>query len=147
MYLHSTIAGEAWSLLSRSANSLFSGVIIAGALVFLVALRLNWIDIVPHTGDVSDTPRPDIENAATEVSLPPAKYSAAKLSVAAVQVQSIRPTRTLPGTLVYDAAKRVPIHAPVAGLITHVLVEPSQAVSAHQPLAILSSHEVGPLVR
>ena len=136
-------ATDAWSLISRSTNALFRGVIIAGGLALLVALRLNWIDVLPHTDETPDGIPTNTEVSPTEVSLPTEKYVAAKLSLAAVREQSIQPTRTVPGTLTYDAAKRVPIHSPVAGVVTRVLVEPSQQVSAQHSLAVLSSPEVG----
>lgn len=140
MNLRLSLAQRPWPLLSRYANAIFSGVIIAAGLLLLLALRLGWIDILPHASEVAETEPAAVR---TEVSLPPEKFAAAHLALASVVSKSIQPTRTVPGTLAYDAAKRVPVHAPVAGVVTQVLVEPSQQVSAQQSLAVLSSPEVG----
>ena len=137
------LTANTWPNLSRYANGLFSGVIIAGGLTLLVALRLGWIDILPQSSEAANAEPSQPAATPTEVSLPPDKLAAARLRFASVEWQSIQPTRTVPGTLAYDAAKRVPVQAPVAGVITQVLVEPSQQVSAQQSLAVLSSPDVG----
>jgi membrane fusion protein, heavy metal efflux system len=143
MNLRLPLAINTWPNLSRYANGIFSGVVIAGGLTLLVALRLGWIDILPQTREVVDADPANLAAIPTEVALPPEKFAAARLHLARVEWQSIQPTRTVPGTLAYDAAKRVPVHAPVAGVVTQVLVEPSQQVSVQQSLAVLSSPEVG----
>jgi cobalt-zinc-cadmium efflux system membrane fusion protein len=77
------------------------------------------------------------------VQLTPEKFAAADLHTTTARMAPVQLTRPVPATITYDAARRVPVNSPVAGVVGRVLVEPGQQVAEHQPLAELSSPEVG----
>jgi cobalt-zinc-cadmium efflux system membrane fusion protein len=58
-------------------------------------------------------------------------------------MHDLQPIATVPGEITYDATRRLPVAAPVSGIVADVLVEPGQPIAAGQPLAVLSSAEVG----
>ena len=144
MNLRITFPANAWPMLVRHANALLSGGIIALGLALLVALRLGWIDILRSGGSApADTVAIEPAAPPTTVQLPPEKLAAADLSLATTQLQPVQSTRTVPGSITYATARRLPVNSPVAGVVVKVLVEPGEQVAAHQPLAELSSPEVG----
>jgi membrane fusion protein, heavy metal efflux system len=145
MHMRSWFSWSAAPQAGRWLRALLGAVAIGAALLLLLALRMEWISILPGESavdsagdDAAPTPA-----AATTLQLPPEKLAAANLHIAAAEVRDVQPTRTVPATITYDAALRLPVHAPVASVVLKVLVEPGQDVSANQPLAVLSSPEVG----
>jgi RND family efflux transporter MFP subunit len=129
--------------LGRYASAATSGLLIGALALLLLGMELGWIDLLPHGSEgyelAAEAPAP----LAQEVELTPEKLAAAGIEVARVVRQSIGPTRLVPGEVTYNAALRVPVTAPVTGVVLQVLVEPSQSVAQGAPLAILSSPEVG----
>lgn len=79
----------------------------------------------------------------SEVKITDDKANAAGLKESAAVVQPVRDSRTVPGSVTYDANKLLELTAPVELVVTRVLVEPGQAVEAGARLAILSSAEIG----
>lgn len=133
-----------WPFLGRHSGSLAGGVFVALGLALLVALRAGWLELLPGSAEAAAeagaaAPAP----VQTVIELAPEKLAAADLHIGQVKTRSIQSTRTVPATIAYDAAKRLPVNAPVACVVVKVLVEPGQTVAVHQPLAELSSREVG----
>jgi cobalt-zinc-cadmium efflux system membrane fusion protein len=141
---HISFPSQAWPVIVRHANALLSGAIVVLGLALLLALRLGWLDIFVRTaGATTDAPAEEPAALRTSVQLPPEKLAASDLTTALVQLQPIQPMRTVPGSITYDAAKRLPVNSPVAGVVGKVFVEPADEVTVNQPLAELSSPEVG----
>jgi RND family efflux transporter MFP subunit len=85
----------------------------------------------------------DSTQEAGVVRLPPAKIESAGIQVRQVEVRDLQPMRTVPGTIGYNGSRRVELKTPVDCTVRDVLVEPGQTVRKGQPLAILTSPEVG----
>jgi cobalt-zinc-cadmium efflux system membrane fusion protein len=131
--------------LARHSNAITGGIIVVAALGFLGALSLGWIDILPHSSHVADESEqsPDAAVESTIVTLPPEKLAVANIRVTTAAQHLIGPSREVPGEIQYDESRRVPLHAPVAGVILQVLAEPGQAVTKGQLLAVLACPEIG----
>lgn len=145
MHMRSWFSWSVAPQTGRWLRALLGAAAIGAALLLLLALRMEWIHILPGESAVDSAgdeaaPAPAV---ATTLQLPPEKLAAAQLHIAAAEVREVQPTRTVPATITYDAALRLPVNAPVASVVLKVLVEPGQDVSANQPLAVLSSPEVG----
>src|SRR5262245_12134682 len=144
MNLRISIPANIWPTLHRHANALSGGIVVALGLALLLALRLGWIDVLGRNGSATvDTAAEKTAEPPNLVQLPPEKLAAAELSLTTAGMEPIQQTRTVPGSITYDAAKRLPVHSPVAGVVMKVLVEPGEQVAANQLLAELSSPEVG----
>jgi RND family efflux transporter MFP subunit len=128
---------------SHYANLALGSAIVACGLALLLALRLGWIDIIPSHSDVVVPDQNEPAGAPMKVQLTDEKLIAADLHTTAAILDSVQLTRPVPATITYDKARKVPIHAPVGGVVVKVLVEPGQQCDLHQPLAELSSPEVG----
>lgn len=139
-----SVSTKRWPAIGRYSNAIVGTVIVAAGLLMLVALWQRWIDILPYSSQVASQRGAEEPQAApTTVGLTPEKLAAADVQVSVVRRQSMQPTREVPGELTYDEAKRVPINAPVAGVVLEVLAEPGQQVAKDQPLAVLSSRQIG----
>jgi cobalt-zinc-cadmium efflux system membrane fusion protein len=137
-----------WStapLLGHWLRTVLGVLAVGSALFLLLALRLEWISVLPSGSPVEPaTEEPgSAAQQATTVELPLEKLAAANLHLAVAEVRDIQPTHAVPAAITYDAARRVPVNAPVAGVVLKVLVEPGQQISTNQPLAVFSSPEVG----
>ena len=77
------------------------------------------------------------------VELTPEKLAAAEIHLTTVERAPLQPTRPVPAEVEYDLEKRVPVNAPVEGVVLQVLVDPAQEVHKGQPLAMLSCPEIG----
>jgi RND family efflux transporter MFP subunit len=132
-----------WPGVARHSNLLVGGAIVAGGLSLLAGMRLGWIDILPHKSDVAGGGEVQAASPPTTVHLTEAKLAAAGLHAAAAKIAPIQATRSVPAAIDYDAARRVPLRAPAEGLVVKVFVQPGQQVAEGQPLAELSSPEVG----
>lgn len=145
MNLRVSLSSRAWPVLARYSNALAGGLIVAAGLLFLAALRLGWIDILPAASEVAgqDAAARETPAVPTVVELTAEKLAAAKIHVTPAHKQQVQLTRAVPGEMKYDAARLVPVNAPVGGVVLEVFVEPGQAVAKDQPLAVLSSREVG----
>jgi cobalt-zinc-cadmium efflux system membrane fusion protein len=131
-------------LLSRYANALVGGLIVLAGLVFLAALMFGWIDVLPYHSQVAEPSDAREPTAAPNVvELTPEKLTASGLHVTTVEQRLLSKTRDVPGEITYDASRRVPLNAPVEGLVLQVLVEPAQEVQKGRPLAVLSCPEIG----
>ena len=129
--------------LAHFGNLATGGTFVACGLLVLLALRLGWIDIIPHHRELVAPDQPEPAGAPMSVELTAEKLSAAALHTTAAVVDAVQLTRPVPATITYDAGRKVPVHAPVGGVVVKVLAEPGQQVGLHQPLAELSSPEVG----
>lgn len=143
MRARSSFLTTAWPTVSRYSNLVIGGAIVAGGLALLLAMRLGWIDILPEGSQAAPEVATEPPAAPTSVQLTEEKFAAAGLHTAAAAIEPIQAIRPVPGTITYDAARRVPVAAPVSGVVTKVLVEPGQHVAEHDPLAQISSPEVG----
>jgi membrane fusion protein, heavy metal efflux system len=133
-----------WSSIARSSNAIFGGLLVAVGLTLLVALRLGWIDFLSPAGQIAEPlPAEQTASAALLIELTVEKLAATELSTTIVRREPIQPTRSVPGEIQYEATRRVPVNSLVAGVVLEVLVEPGQQVGKHEPLAVLSSPEVG----
>ena len=126
-------------------NLAIGAAIVVGGLALLVAMRLGWIDILPH-----DSERGRGDQPLAPAALPIDRAAHAREAGGSgpahcrpPRMAPIQQTRPVPATITYDAARRVPVNSPVAGIVVKVLVEPGQQVAEHQPLAELSSPEIG----
>jgi RND family efflux transporter MFP subunit len=138
----STFKFRAW--IARYANGLIGGLIVIAGIAFLAALTFGWIDILPYHSQVaeqSDTREPTA--APNVVELTPEKLTVAGLHLTAVERRLLSKTKDVPAEITYDESRRVPLHAPVDGVVMQVLVDPAQAVHKGQPLALLSCPEIG----
>jgi cobalt-zinc-cadmium efflux system membrane fusion protein len=133
-----------WPALARYSNAFVGGVIVAAGVALLIAFWAGWIDILPYTSQVGGQPE---EQQATPgpnfVQLTPEKQAAAEIHLTAVERAQLRPTRAVPAEIEYDLEKRVPVNAPVEGVVLNVLVDPAQEVNKGQQLAVLSCPEIG----
>jgi cobalt-zinc-cadmium efflux system membrane fusion protein len=135
---------RSWLAVSRWLNGFIALAAVVIGLLLLVALRLEWISVLPPA-EHQDSPSalPPAAQPAASVRLPPEKLASADLQLATAERRSIQPTRSVPGVIIYDAARRLVVTAPTACVVVDVLVEPGQQAAAGQPLAVLSSAEVG----
>src|SRR5207248_925485 len=105
---------------------------------------LGWVDMLPQGNAVGDEQsRPGPTAALATVELTPEKLAAADIHLAVVTTARIQPTRTVPGEIKYDEAKRVPVNAPADGVVLEVKVEPAERVAKDQLLAVLSCPDIG----
>ncbi|MFO0913743.1 MAG: efflux RND transporter periplasmic adaptor subunit [Pirellulales bacterium] len=79
----------------------------------------------------------------TEVTLTQEKFNAGGLHVTEVAEHPIQVTKTLPGTLEYDATRRLEVRSPADCVVEEVLVERGALVEAGTVLAHLTSLDVG----
>lgn len=77
------------------------------------------------------------------VQLPPGKLQAAGLQSVVAERRRLALTRLVPARLQYDDRRHIAIKVVTDGVLTQVLVKPGDAVSEGQPLAQLSSPEIG----
>jgi membrane fusion protein, heavy metal efflux system len=144
MSSRTSLPARTWPAITRYSNPIVGGIIVAAGVALLASFWLGWIDILPYHSQVGDEEQPEQTPAAPNtVELTPEKIAAANLHTTTVRLEPVQPTRAVPGEIKYDAAKRVPINSPVGGIVMEVLVEPAQEVAKDQPLAVLSSREVG----
>ncbi len=144
MHMRSWFSWSAAPQTVRWLRALLGAIAIGAALLLLLALRMEWISILPGESAVDSAgDEAALAPATATLQLTPEKLAAANLHIAAAEVRDVQPTRTVPATITYDAALRLPVNAPVASVVLKVLVGPGQDVSANQPLAVLSSPEVG----
>jgi len=144
MSSRTSLPARTWPAITRYSNAIVGGIIVAGGVALLASFWLGWIDILPYQSQVGDEERPEQTTAAPNtVELTSEKIAAAGLHTTSARLEPVQPTRAVPGEIKYDAAKRVPINSPVNGIVLEVLVEPAQEVAKDQPLAVVSSREVG----
>jgi len=133
-----------WAWMARYANALIGGLIVIAGLGFLAALTFGWIDILPYHSQVAEKSDGRESTAAPNVvELTAEKLAAAGLHTTTVDRRLLSKTRDVPGEITYDQSRRVPLNAPVDGLVLQVLVEPAQEVQKGRPLAVLSCPEIG----
>jgi len=128
----------------RYSNAVVGGVIVGAGVALLVAFWSGWIDILPYTSQVGGQPEAQEASAApNSVKLTPEKLASAEIHLTTVARTSVQPTRPVPAEIEYDLEKRVPVNAPVEGVVLKVLIDPAQEVHKGQPLAVLSCPEIG----
>src|SRR5262249_40286974 len=133
-----------WPALARYSNALVGGAIVAGGVALLVAFWAGWIDILTYTSQVGGQAEgQEATEAPNSVKLTPEKLVAAEIHLTEVERTPMQATRAVPAEIEYDLEKRVPVNAPVEGVVLKVLVDPAQDVHKGQPLAVLSCPEIG----
>jgi cobalt-zinc-cadmium efflux system membrane fusion protein len=132
-----------WTAVGRYSNAIVGGVVMVAGILLLVGLRLGWIDLLAAVEEGPAEVPAEAAGAPTTIDLSPEKLQAAKLAITKVRRGPVAPMRSVPGQIQYDAAKKVEIPSPVSGIVMEVLVQPGQEVTEHEPLASLSSREVG----
>lgn len=137
-----------WSVAPKTSvwlRASLGGIAMGVAVLLLIALRMEWIHILPsdRAVDSADEETSAAQAPVTNLQLSPEKLAAADLHVATAEIRDVQPTRTVPAKITYDASLRLPITAPVACVVLKILVEPGQDIRANQPIAVLSSPEVG----
>jgi cobalt-zinc-cadmium efflux system membrane fusion protein len=85
-----------------------------------------------------------VESAApTTVQLSADKLAALNLTLAPARVERFQISKTVPGSIQFDATRHLQLRTPAACTVTEVLVPTGQLVTAGQPLATLTSTEIG----
>ncbi|HEY2414210.1 MAG TPA: efflux RND transporter periplasmic adaptor subunit [Pirellulaceae bacterium] len=144
MTARSLSASKFWAWIARYGNGLIGGLIVVAGVAFLAALSFGWIDILPYHSQVAEQSDAHVATAAPNVvELTPEKLAAASLHVTTAENRLLSKTRDVPGEITYDESRRVPLNAPVEGLVLQVLVEPAREVRKGQQLAVLSCPEIG----
>ena len=77
------------------------------------------------------------------VRLTPEKYASAAIITTRIERRSLQPTRTVSGTIQYDAERHLDLRAPVNCVVAKCLVEHGQWVQKGDRVATLTSAEVG----
>lgn len=77
------------------------------------------------------------------VSLSAEKFAAANLQTMALSISQFQSHKAVPGTIVYDAAKKVELRATVDSVVKETLVSPAQQVQQGQPILVLTGPEIG----
>jgi len=116
-------------------------VAVVGAVIYSVLPKSR--DAAPTAEAAgSESPTSD-EASASRVQLSPEKAAAAGLHTTEAAVRPLQYELTLPGNLDYDRTRHLELRVPVACMVKQVLVTPGQTVRAGEPLARLTSGEVG----
>ena len=114
-------------------------ILVAGGLAWWWLATHHFAGVPDHGGAGSgETPQAGSRDV---VSLPPG--SAGEIVLAKAEPRPVRESLTVPGRLDYDARLRLSYEAPVDGIVSRVLVQVRQKVSKGDPLAEVSSPEVG----
>ena len=71
------------------------------------------------------------------------KLRTAQLHVTTCQQRELDDVRIVPGKITYNESRHLEIKALVEGVVTQVLVSPGRVVKKGDPLAVLSSPEIG----
>ncbi|QEG24898.1 efflux RND transporter periplasmic adaptor subunit [Mariniblastus fucicola] len=79
----------------------------------------------------------------SSLTLPEAKSTAADLKTMAVKSETFQAHKAVPGTIVYDATKKVELRATVDCVVKETLVCPAQQVEQGQPMLRLTGPAVG----
>lgn len=92
--------------------------------------------------EAADRPAAD-QGGQLAIKLSAEKLRAAQLHVTACQQRDLDDVRTVPGKITYNESRHLEINALVESVVTQVLVNPGQVVKKGEPLAVLSSPEIG----
>jgi RND family efflux transporter MFP subunit len=84
-----------------------------------------------------------VGSEASSVHLTPEKIASAAITTKQVETRSLQATRTVSGTIQYDAERHLDLRAPVNCVVTKCLVEHGQWVHKGDRVATLTSAEVG----
>jgi cobalt-zinc-cadmium efflux system membrane fusion protein len=85
----------------------------------------------------------DDPNSKSLVHLSAGKLDAAELHISTIAERDLQATCRVPGKIGYNTARRVELKVPASGTVQQVLAQPGQHVKRGDPLARLSSVEVG----
>ena len=116
---------------------------------FLALGGLAWWWLATHhfAGGGHEAGHTGVESVAAagpeEVVSLPAATAAAEVTAVAVERVPLRDHVTVPGRIDYDARRQIDYAAPVDGILSQILVRVRQRVKAGDPLAELSSRDVG----
>jgi membrane fusion protein, heavy metal efflux system len=95
------------------------------------------------SGDGADATEASPRTQEQIVHLTEDKLASAAIHVVPIATESLEDTHRVPGRIDYDAARRLEVRVPVDCMVERVLAVSGQQVKTEQPLAILSSAEVG----
>jgi cobalt-zinc-cadmium efflux system membrane fusion protein len=116
---------------------------------FLAAGGLAWWWLATHHfgGGSHEAGQADVEPASVaapdDVISLPAATAATEVTAVTVGRVPLRDHVTVPGRIDYDARRQIDYAAPVDGILSQILVRVRQRVQAGDPLAELSSRDVG----
>ncbi|MFM9059123.1 MAG: efflux RND transporter periplasmic adaptor subunit [Planctomycetaceae bacterium] len=129
---HPVTAGD------RLRRSLTGGaILLAGGLAW-------WWRATPHfAGGPDPGAGPDAAAASARDVVTIPSSSAGDIALVAAALRPLREQLTVPGRLDYDARCRLSYESPVDGIVSRVLVQVRQKVAKGDPLAEVSSPEVG----
>lgn len=114
-----------------------AAVVLIAGIVTIAAFKLR-----PSQPADSEVDQANTEQT-TVVKLSADKLRNAQLHVAACQMRDLEDVRTVPGKITYNESQRLDIKTPVEGVLQQVLVSQSQSVKKGEPLATLTSPEIG----
>jgi cobalt-zinc-cadmium efflux system membrane fusion protein len=136
---------DRWPKLLKLVQSTMASLAFVAVIAGLVAVRQGWVAIpfLSHAEEAGSAEHGPAEAAATVVQLSAEKSAAAGLHESVAEVHSLCEIRSVPGSITYNETQHIVVNVPVACIVEKVLVEPGKMISDHQPLAILSSTEVG----
>lgn len=130
-----------WLTSRGNALGIAAVAILAVAIVAMLAWAA-WSLVGPEVA-VETAESSQVADVGSHVRLPRAKLAAANLHVSPAEYREVQQTRRVPGTLGYNTARRVEVRMPAAGVVKQILAQPGDAVQSGDPLAILTSTEVG----
>ncbi len=116
-------------------------VLVVVALVGAVSLPYQkWFPVRAATDSSRDTPRVESRG---HVKLSAEKFAAAQIEVQSVSRRELRPHRTVPGRIDYNATRHIEVKSPFDGLIRSIDVKVGDQVSEGQIIAVVDSPELG----
>ena len=96
-----------------------------------------------HRTDSAVRPEHDFSESRSRVTLNDAKFSAARVEVAAIGRHELQSQKIVPGRIEYNATRHVQIKSPFDGLVRSVAVKVGDQVNQGQLLAVVDSPELG----
>lgn len=96
-----------------------------------------------HAGSETEAVETAPSTKSNSLSLSDEKFAAAKLETTVVQSETFQAHKAVPGTIVYDATKKVELRATVDCIVKETLVRSAQQVEQGQPVLRLTGPAVG----
>jgi RND family efflux transporter MFP subunit len=116
--------------------------VLVGAMA--IYLTSHWLLPGQSPSEVADSAADqDPIETRQRVTLTPEKMIAAGVEMVTATEQDLQATRTVPGTLQYDATRHLELRAPVECVVTEVNVRTGQWVEQGEQLAQLTSEQIG----
>ncbi len=96
-----------------------------------------------HSEAESDVVQLEASVGSSQVTLPSEKLAAADIKMDIARLQEFQAHKAVPGTIVYDATKKVELRATVDCIVKKTLVRSAEQVIRGQPILIVIGPEVG----